>query len=111
MKKPAFCICKTKRRISFAVTAKLISAFVFTTRLVQPLYFLNPKFQASSNLLWLYSRPVWDLVENPKDWFSCFAAHSFHEELTKIISIEQCHERICIPGFQHKPSCTATEDG
>ena len=42
-------------QISFAVTAKLISAFVFTTWIVQSLYFLNPKFQAASHLLWLYS--------------------------------------------------------
>ena len=33
----------------------LISAFVFVTRMVQSLYFLNPKFQASSPLQWLYS--------------------------------------------------------
>ena len=37
-------------QISFAVTVKLISAFVFTTRIVQFLYFLNPKFQASKHL-------------------------------------------------------------
>ena len=43
--------------ISFAVTAKLISAFVFATRIVQTLFFLNLKFQASSHLLWL-NRPV-----------------------------------------------------
>ena len=46
---------KTKTQISFAVTAKLISAFVFATLIVQSLYFLNPKFQVSSHLLWLYS--------------------------------------------------------
>ena len=46
---------KTKTQISFAVTAKLISAFVFAIRIVKSLYFLNPKFQASSHLLWLYS--------------------------------------------------------
>ena len=46
---------KTKTQISFVVTAKLISAFVLATRIVQSLYFLNPKFQASSYLLWLYS--------------------------------------------------------
>ena len=34
---------------------KLISAFVFATRIVQSLYFLNLKFPASSHLLWLYS--------------------------------------------------------
>ena len=41
----------TKTQISFMVTAKLISAFVFTTRIVQSLFYLNPKFQASSHLL------------------------------------------------------------
>ena len=46
---------KTKTQISFAVTAKLISAFVFATWIGQSPYFLNVKFQASSHLLWLYS--------------------------------------------------------
>ena len=56
VRKPDICICKkTKMQISFAVTAKLISAFVFATRIVQSLDFLNPKFQAASYLLWLYS--------------------------------------------------------
>ena len=55
MKKSAFAYAKTKTQISFAVTAKLISAFVFVTLIVQSLNFLNPKFQASSHLLWLYS--------------------------------------------------------
>ena len=50
-----FAYAKTKMLISFAVTAKLISAFVFTTRIVQPIYFLYTKFQASSHLVWLYS--------------------------------------------------------
>ena len=53
MKKPFFAYAKTKTQIS--VTAKLISAFVFATRIVQSLHFLNPKFQASSRLLWLCS--------------------------------------------------------
>ena len=37
---------------SFAVTAKLISAFVFATWIVQSLYFLSTKFQASNHLVW-----------------------------------------------------------
>ena len=49
MRKPAFCICENKN------ADQLISAFVFTTQIVQSLYFLNLKFQASSHLLWLYS--------------------------------------------------------
>ena len=52
-----FAFAKTKAQISFAVTAKLISAFVFATRIVQFLFYLNPKFQASSSFLSLY-RPV-----------------------------------------------------
>ena len=55
VRKPAFCIyAKKKTQISFAETAKLISAFVFATRIVQSLYFLNLKFQAYSCLLWLH---------------------------------------------------------
>ena len=46
-----FAYAKTKVQISFAVTAKLISAFVFATRIVQFLFFLNPKFQAASPCL------------------------------------------------------------
>ena len=55
LRKPPFCICEKKTQISYAVTAKLISAFVFATQIVQSLYCLNPKFQASSHLLWLHS--------------------------------------------------------
>ena len=50
-----FAYAKTKTQISFAVTAKLISAFVFATQIVQSLYFLNTKFQASIHLMRLYS--------------------------------------------------------
>ena len=57
VRKPAFVYAKTKTQISCAVTAQLISAFVFAIRIVQSLYYLNPKFKASSHLLWLY-RPV-----------------------------------------------------
>ena len=53
-----FAYAKTKTQISFAETAKLISAFVFATKIVQSLYFLYTKFQASSHLVWLYS-PVY----------------------------------------------------
>ena len=64
--KAAFCICENKdadqlrgnreanqrlSQISFAVTAKLISAFVFATRILLSLFYLNPEFQVSSHLL------------------------------------------------------------
>ena len=48
VRKPDFAYAETKTQISLAVTAKLISTFVFATRIVQPLYFLNLKFQVSS---------------------------------------------------------------
>ena len=53
MKKPAFCLCENKDEDR--VTVKLICAFVFATRIVQSLFFLNPIFQASSHLLRLGS--------------------------------------------------------
>ena len=55
MGKPTICIGETKAQISFAVTAKLISAFVFDTWIAQFLYFLNPKFPTSNHLLCLHS--------------------------------------------------------
>ena len=48
---------KSKVQISCAVTAQLISTFDFATQIVQFLFFLNPKFPASSLFLRLY-RPV-----------------------------------------------------
>ena len=50
MIKPDFCICENKDADQL-----LISAFVFATRIVQPLYFLYTKFQASSHLVWFVS--------------------------------------------------------
>ena len=44
--KTAFLHMKTKMQITCAVTAQLISAFVFAIRIVPSLYYLNPKFQA-----------------------------------------------------------------
>ena len=46
MRKPAFCICENKDADQLRGSAPL---------LVQSLFFLNPKFQATSHLLWLYS--------------------------------------------------------
>ena len=68
-------MCKTKTQISFAVTAKLISAFVFATQIVQSLNFLYNKFQASSHLVWLYSLVCVGPGRDPKDRFSHKEAH------------------------------------
>ena len=67
--KPTICICKNKDADQLRVNAvKLISAFVFATRIVHFL-FLNPKFQASSLLLWLCSLICVRPVRKPC-WFS-----------------------------------------
>ena len=57
IRKPAFAFAKTKTQISCAVTAQLISAFIFAKQIVQSIfmYFLNPEFQASSPHVQLYS--------------------------------------------------------
>ena len=70
-----FAYAKTKSQISFTVTAKLISAFVFTTKIVQSLFFLNPKFQASSYLLWLHSLVFVGPGRKPECWFPHNEAH------------------------------------
>ena len=51
--------------------AQLISAFVLATQLVQSLFFLNPKFPASSHFLC-----VSDLVGIPEDRISHIVAHT-----------------------------------
>ena len=50
MRKPFFIYAETKTQISCAVAAQLISPFVFAIRIVQSLYYQNPKFQASSHI-------------------------------------------------------------
>ena len=48
IRKQTICIlAKTKAQTSFAVTTKLINAFVFATQIVQTLFFLNPKVKSS----------------------------------------------------------------
>ena len=58
---------KPKARISCAVTAQLISAFDFATQIVQLLFYLNPKFQASLS----------DLVGIRNCWFNFSGSGSY----------------------------------
>ena len=76
MKKRLFAYAKTKTQINFAVTAKLISSFVFAIRIVQSLYYLNPKFQAPIYLLYLYSPVCVGPGRKPEDRFSHNEAHN-----------------------------------
>ena len=55
MRKPAFCICENKDADQLRGDREADQRLCFATRIVQSLYFLNPKFPASSHLLWLYS--------------------------------------------------------
>ena len=73
MGKPTICIGENKD----AVTAKLISAFVFATRIVQFLFYLNPKFQASSSFLCLYRSVCVRPGRKPHCCFSQEAAQMF----------------------------------
>ena len=75
MRKPAFCLCENKDADQLRGTAKLISVFVFATRIVQSLFFLNPKFQASSHLVQFYSLVCVGTGRNPEDRFSQNEAH------------------------------------
>ena len=70
-----FAYAKTNTQISFAVTAKLISAFVFAIRIVQSLYYLNPKFQASNHLRSQYSLVCVGPGRKPRRPFSQNEAH------------------------------------
>ena len=87
-RKPAFCICeKIKTQISCALTAKLISSFVFTTETVQSFNFLNPKFQACG----CTARIVSDLARNREDRFSHDDAHTrmhstyLHKKMSRVM--------------------------
>ena len=58
MRKLDFCICENKdadQLRSDRTGDRGDSTFVFAIRIVHFLYYLYPKFQASSHLLWLYS--------------------------------------------------------
>ena len=65
---------KKKMQISFTVITKLITALGFATRTVHCLYFINQKFQASSNLA-VQSDLCQTWSETPKSCFLLGAAH------------------------------------
>ena len=78
MRKTASCICENKDADQLRgnrEAAKLIGAFVFATRILQSLYFINSKFQAifCGCTVWF----VWGLVGNPEDRFSHNEAQLF----------------------------------
>ena len=74
---------KTKVQISFAVNAKLTSAFVFATRIVQFLFYLNPKLPVSSHFLCLNSSVCVRNVRKSHCWFSHDAAHMSNAHMSR----------------------------
>ena len=69
-----------------AVTAQLISTFVFAAWIAQSFFFLNPKFQASSLLLRLYSPVCVGAGRNPNCWvFSCTSSYDDIDVLLSVL--------------------------
>ena len=86
-KKTDFRLCKNKDTVQLAVSAQLISIFVFAVSwIVQLLLNLYPKFQDSSFLLWVYRtvcvRPGW----KSQRLFSHVTAH-MKSDKTNLIAI------------------------
>ena len=92
-----FTYAKTKTQISFAVTAKLISDYAFAAWIVQSLFYLNPKFQASSYLLWLYSLVCVGPGQKPRrPVFSELGSYHWDYRHLIIITITRLCNRLCI---------------
>ena len=75
MRKPFLCICENKDADQLcsncAADQRLCFRYIDSLSIsVQSLFYLNPKFRASSHVLGLYSRFVSDLVGNLEDRFS-----------------------------------------
>ena len=95
MGKPTICLGENKGADQLRsnceadpVTAKLISAFVFATRIVQFLFYLNPKFQDSSSFLCLYS-PV---CVGPGRKAHCLFSHDVAHIYNETNSLKQLHQ-------------------
>ena len=70
MGKPTICIGENKGADQLRSNREADQCFVFATRIVQFLYFINPKFQASSLLLGLYRSVCVGPGRKPHCWFS-----------------------------------------
>ena len=75
MRKWAFCICENKDADQLRGKHESDHSLCFATQILQYLYFLNTKFQASSHFCGCTARFVLDLVGIPEDRFSPNEAH------------------------------------
>ena len=95
---------KQRRRSALQELSSWISTFVFTTWILQFLYFLNPKFPASSHLLYLYILVCVGPVREPHCWFSHDAGHYLDWAMTiQTLLLEWI--------ANHKLNYRATENG
>ena len=77
MGKPTICICKNKGadQLRGNREADQRLSFRYSDMIVQFLFYLNPKFQASSSFLCLYRPVCVGPVRKPHCWFSHEVAH------------------------------------
>ena len=75
MGKPTICLGEKRGADQLRSNCKADHAFVFATRIVQFLFYLNPKFQDSSMILCLYRSVCVGPGRKPHCWFSHKAAH------------------------------------
>ena len=108
--KTSFMHMRKQRRRS----ASLFNAFVFATRIVQSLYFLNLKFQASSHLLWLYSpvcvrpgrKPRRPVFSHRGSYILYQPGHIGAKSEQSAFIIELQREKICLRCFRPGPTQT-----
>ena len=78
MGKPTICICENKDADQLRGNREADQRLcIRVTRIVQFLYFLNPKVPVSSHLLCLYNPVCVRPVQKPHYWFSNEAAHLY----------------------------------
>ena len=94
MSEPFFAYAKTKTQISFAVTAKLISAFVLATRIVQSLYFLNTKSSAAVQRGLCRTRS-----ETPKTGFLTTRLKVKHSTLFAFTYLSLTHKHVSLASY------------
>ena len=72
IRKPTICICENKGTDQLRSNRE---AFVFASRIVQSLFFLNPNFNLLAFFCDCTGWFVSDMVGNSNCWFSCAKAH------------------------------------
>ena len=98
MGKPTICIGENKDADQLRGNREADHAFVFASRIVQFLFYLNPKFQASSSFLCLYRSVYVEPVRKPHCWFSHEAAQFIFE-----LNIETWFYGKAMPHKIHRP--------